>query len=68
MPKMKTHRGAAKRMTAIGSGRFKRGKAGHRHKLAAKTPKQKRRLGAPALVDRTHQKAAERMLPYADKK
>ena len=68
MPKMKTKRAAAKRLTALGSGRFKKGKAGHRHKLSNKNMKQKRRLGKIGIVADVDQRGIERMLPYANKK
>ncbi len=68
MPKMKTKRAAAKRLSALGNGRFKRSKAGHRHKLSCKNRKQKRRLGKIALIDPSDQKGIERLLPYATKK
>ena len=68
MPKMKTKRAAAKRLSALGSGKFKKTKAGHRHKLSSKTRKQKNRLGKIGYIDKADQKAVERLLPYANKK
>ena len=50
MPKMKTHRGAAKRFKVTGSGKVKRHKAYHSHILTKKDPKRKRNLRRPALV------------------
>ena len=44
MPKMKTHRGAAKRFKLTGSGKLVRRKAGMNHMLEKKSPTQKRRL------------------------
>jgi large subunit ribosomal protein L35 len=44
MPKMKTHRGAAKRFKKTGSGKLLRQKAGLNHILGKKSPKRKRRL------------------------
>src|SRR5262245_64905974 len=44
MPKMKTKRGAAKRLKRTASGRLKRSRGWKRHKLEAKGPKRKRRL------------------------
>jgi large subunit ribosomal protein L35 len=44
MPKMKTHRGAAKRFKVTGSGKITRRKAGMNHMLEKKSPTQKRRL------------------------
>jgi len=44
MPKMKTHRGAAKRFKVTGSGKIVRRKAFHNHILEKKSPTRKRRL------------------------
>ena len=44
MPKMKTHRGAAKRFRTTGSGKLMRQKANLNHILGKKTSKRKRRL------------------------
>jgi len=57
VPKMKTHRGAAKRYKVTGSGKLVRRKINRGHLLTKKTSKRKRRLGmAPevsgALQDR----------------
>jgi large subunit ribosomal protein L35 len=45
MPKMKTHRGAAKRFKVTGSGKIVRRKAYLNHILEKKSPARKRRLG-----------------------
>ena len=44
MPKMKTHRGAAKRFKVTGSGKLKRSKAFTSHILTKKSAKQKENL------------------------
>ena len=44
MPKMKTHRGAAKRFKKTGSGKLKRSHAYTSHLFANKSTKQKRHL------------------------
>ena len=44
MPKMKTHRGAAKRFSLTKSGKVKRSKAYKRHILTKKTTKRTRNL------------------------
>ena len=41
MPKMKTHRGSAKRFRVTGSGKIMRAKAYKSHILTKKTPKRK---------------------------
>ncbi len=50
MPKMKTHRGAAKRFSMTGSGKIKRNKAHKSHILTKKTSKRKRRLRQAGLI------------------
>ncbi|MCK7514441.1 MAG: 50S ribosomal protein L35 [Desulfobacterales bacterium] len=42
MPKMKTHRGAAKRFSVTGTGKIKRSRANTSHILTPKTTKRKR--------------------------
>jgi large subunit ribosomal protein L35 len=53
MPKMKTHRGAAKRFSLTGSGKVKRAKAHKSHILTKKTSKRKRRLRQAGLIATT---------------
>ncbi|OBQ46420.1 50S ribosomal protein L35 [Halodesulfovibrio spirochaetisodalis] len=65
MPKMKTRRGAAKRFSVTGTGKFKRRKQNLRHILTKKNAKRKMNLGQSAIVDKTNEKAVRRMLPYA---
>ena len=50
MPKMKTHRGAAKRFKKTGSGKLKRSHAYTSHLFANKSTKAKRKLRKGALV------------------
>lgn len=64
MPKMKTHRGAAKRLKSTASGRLKRHKANHSHILTKKTRKRKRRLRAADLVDKANERQMKQLLPY----
>jgi len=63
MPKMKTHRGAAKRFKKTGTGKFKRSCANHRHILEKKGPKRKRRLRQSALVSASETRRVAVMLP-----
>jgi large subunit ribosomal protein L35 len=65
MPKVKTHRGAAKRFKKTASGRFKRHKAYHSHILTKKSRKRKRRLRAAGMVSDADQGRVSRLLPYA---
>ena len=50
MPKIKTHRGAAKRFKRTKNGKFLRGKAFKQHILGDKTRKRKRRLRGTTTV------------------
>ena len=50
MPKMKTHKGAAKRFKLTGTGKVRRFKAFKSHILTKKTSKRKRRLRQAGLV------------------
>ncbi|MGH9182834.1 MAG: 50S ribosomal protein L35 [Acidimicrobiales bacterium] len=50
MPKMKTHRGAAKRFKVTGSGKVMRRKAFKNHILEKKPSRRTRRLGRPSQV------------------
>ncbi len=51
MPKLKTHRGAAKRFSVTAKGNVKRSKAFASHILTKKTTKRKRTLRKSTLVD-----------------
>lgn len=50
MPKMKTHKGTAKRFRVTGSGKIMRGKAFKSHILEKKSPKRKRGFRQEAAV------------------
>ncbi len=62
MPKLKTHRGAAKRFKVTGSGKIKRSKAYHSHLLTKKNAKRKRTLRKGTYVDSANLKALKRVL------
>jgi large subunit ribosomal protein L35 len=62
MPKMKTHRGAAKRFKKTGTGRVKRGHAFTSHILTKKSPKRKRQLRQSALIAKSDEKRVKRLL------
>jgi large subunit ribosomal protein L35 len=64
MPKMKTHRGAAKRVKKTGTGKLKRMRANKSHILTKKTTKRKRRLRKPDLVAKGDAKKLHKILPY----
>ncbi len=64
MPKMKTHRGAAKRFKKTGTGKLKRSKAYRRHILTKKSPKTKRNLRQQEVMDPSNAKVMKKLLPY----
>ncbi|MDO9528589.1 MAG: 50S ribosomal protein L35 [Syntrophales bacterium] len=65
MPKIKTHRGAAKRFSLTGTGKIKRKKAFASHILTKKTSKKKRGLRKSAIMDKTNVKNIKKLIPYA---
>jgi len=65
VPKIKTHRGAAKRFRKTATGKFVRQHSFARHILTKKTRKRKRNLGQSDVVDPTDRGRVRRMLPYA---
>jgi len=67
MPKLKTHRGAAKRFRTTATGKIKRGHSHARHILTKKTTKRKRLLDIDALISENDQARVEAMLPYGRK-
>ncbi len=62
MPKMKTHRGAAKRFKKTATGKLKRGHAMKSHILTKKSPKRKRNLRQSTLVSAADEKRMKRLL------
>jgi large subunit ribosomal protein L35 len=64
MPKLKSHRGAAKRFKKTASGKFLRGSAFKRHILTSKTTKRTRGLRKSVVVSEADQAKLDRMLPY----
>ena len=64
MPKLKSHRGAAKRFKITGSGKIVRNKANASHILTKKSTKRKRNLRKSGLVDATNKRSLSRLLPY----
>jgi len=64
MPKMKTHKGAAKRFKKTGTGKFKRGHSMKRHILTSKGTKRKRQLDRDVMVDKADAPKLKQMIPY----
>jgi large subunit ribosomal protein L35 len=65
MPKLKTHRGAAKRFRSTGTGKLRRSHAYTSHILTKKSRKRKRNLRRSALIAAGDRKRTARLLPYA---
>jgi large subunit ribosomal protein L35 len=65
MPKIKTHRGAAKRFKRTGTGKLTHAQKGKRHILTKKSQKRKRQLRGTTLVHETQEHQIRAMLPYA---
>ena len=63
MPKMKTNRGAAKRVRRTGSGKLRRMRAYKSHILSKKSRKRKRRLRSATLVSKADERRLRRLLP-----
>jgi len=62
MPKMKTQRGAAKRVRRTATGKFKRKKAYKSHILTKKTPKRIRQLRKATLISDADIRRVRRMV------
>ncbi len=62
MPKMKTHRGAAKRFKTTGTGKIVRSRSNKQHILTKKSAKRKRKLRHATLVDPVDAKRLKQML------
>ena len=67
MPKMKTNRGAAKRLKTTGTGKITRRKAGKRHLLTSKNRSRKRSLSGSVTVAKENITNIRRILPYGSK-
>ena len=63
MPKLKTHRGAAKRFRTTASGKIVRSKSNKQHILTSKTTKRKRGLRRQTLISPGDTRRVQRMLP-----
>ncbi|MEW5954473.1 MAG: 50S ribosomal protein L35 [Bacillota bacterium] len=64
MPKIKTHRGAAKRFKKTGTGKVKASHAFKSHILGKKSAKRKRNLRKAATLSKPDTERANRLLPY----
>ena len=64
MPKIKSHKAAAKRLGATGSGKVVRVRSWRGHHLEIKSSRRTRRYAGKAVVGRVHAKQVRRLLPY----
>ncbi len=62
MPKMKTHRGAAKRFKRTATGKFKRRRAWYSHYQTHKTASSKRKGRKTAMVSKSDHERVQKML------
>ena len=64
MPKMKSHKGTAKRYKKTGSGKWVRPKAGSGHHLEIKSSRRTRRYDGKAVIEGGFVRQVQRLLPY----
>ncbi|WHH58919.1 50S ribosomal protein L35 [Petroclostridium sp. X23] len=64
MPKIKTHRGAAKRFSLTKSGKVKRSKAYKSHILTKKSTKRKRNLRKTGYASSANEAVVKKLIPY----
>jgi large subunit ribosomal protein L35 len=64
MPKLKTHRGAAKRFNKTGTGKIVRSKAFKQHILTSKNSKRRRDLRGTTIVNDADVPRLKKMIPY----
>ncbi|MBI2467227.1 MAG: 50S ribosomal protein L35 [Candidatus Rokubacteria bacterium] len=64
MPKLKTKRGAAKRLKATGTGKLMRAKGWKQHLNEWKSSKRKRHLRKPTLISAADRPRIRRLVPY----
>ena len=62
MPKMKSHRGAAKRFKLSPTGKIRRRNAFGNHNFGKKTSQRKRRIASPGVVSQADERKLRRLL------
>ena len=65
MPKLKTHKGVAKRFKVTGTGKLMYARAGRRHLLTGKSSRKMRHLRRAAEVAKVEQGKLRRLIPYS---
>ena len=64
MPKMKTHKGAARRFKITGGGKFTSRKGSISHRMTRKSKQAKRAGDEMIVVSRPNQRMLKKLLPY----
>ena len=64
MPKMKTHKGAARRFKATGTGKYTSRKGSISHRMTRKSKQAKRAGDEMIVVSRPNQRTLKKLLPY----
>ena len=67
MPKMKTHKGAAKRFKITKRGKIIHYNTGHTHLMSNKSAKRRRRLRKPTAISTTQARTIRRLIQAAGK-
>ena len=67
MPKLKTHKGAQKRIGVTGNGHPIRVKSWRGHHLELKSSRRTRRYAGKAILGKEHANQVSRLLPYLKK-
>lgn len=65
MPKMKTHRGAKKRLMISATGKPRRYRSGMNHLMEHKSASRRRRLRQASVLSNADRHRIKRLLPYA---
>ena len=65
MPKLKTHKGVARRVKMTGTGKLRRFRSGRRHLLTRRPPKRMRQSRRSVEVSAAQEKKLRQMIPYA---
>jgi large subunit ribosomal protein L35 len=64
MPKLKTHKGVARRFKKTGTGKLMYYRAGRRHLLTGKSSRAQRKLRKRALVAKVSEEKLKQLIPY----
>lgn len=65
MPKLKTHKGVARRFKKTGTGKLMYYRAGRRHLLTGKSSRTQRKLRKRALVAKVSEEKLKQLIPYS---